>query len=95
MRECSPSTWKKRTGLPSSFARSSAGCIARLSAFQMIRRSFGHAMLAAVRCEAIDHLRVGPIEEIDAERNLPVRKRVGERDEEATLERADLRDRAG
>ena len=55
----------------------------------------GHAVFETVRLEAIDHLRVGPIEQIDPERRLAVGEGMGKRDEEAAFERAHFHDRAG
>ena len=94
-RECSPSMWMKRGRRPPSLASSSAGAMLRLSAFQVMRRSAGDAVLGAVGLEAVDDLRVGPVEQVDAERRLARRQRVCQRDEEAALEGADLGDRAG
>ena len=94
-RECSPSMWTKRGRRPSSFASSSAGAMRRLSAFQVMRRSGRDAVPGAIGLEAVDDLRVGPVEQIDAERLLSRRQRVREGDEEAPLEGADLGDWTG
>ena len=37
----------------------------------------GHAVLGAVGLEAVDHLRVGPVEQVDAERRLAGGERMG------------------
>src|SRR5690349_9968705 len=54
----------------------------------------GDAMPDAVGLEAVDNLRIGPVEEIDAERLLARGKCMRQCDEEAALEGADLGDRA-
>ena len=62
----------------------------RLSAFQTMRLSSGTPCLRAIGLEAVDDLRVGPVEEVDAERGLALGKRMRHGDEEAPLEGADL-----
>ena len=57
-------------------ASSSAGAMLRLSAFQAMWRAGRRAVPGAIGVEAIDDFRVWPIEEVDAERRLPVSERM-------------------
>ena len=56
---------------------------------------FADAVLGAVGVEAVDHFRVGPVEEIDAQSFFAVRQRMRHRDEEAPLERSDFGNGSG
>ncbi len=52
-------------------------------------------VLQAVRLKAVLHLGIRPGEDVDAERDLARLQRMGQGNEEAPLETADLGDRAG
>jgi predicted O-methyltransferase YrrM len=53
----------------------------------------GDAVPGAVGLEAVDDLGVGPVEQVDAERDLTGRESMRQRDEEAALERPYFHDR--